>query len=216
MSTKVSNRFSNVFRQLCLMLLLLAATIVHAAEQKIMVLGDSLSASYGIDPEQGWVHLLDQKLRKQYPGWQVINNSISGDTTGNGLARIDGSLALHKPSIVIIELGGNDALRGMPLPLIKQQLRELVERAERTGAEVYLMEMRIPPNMGKRYTDQFTALYSEVANETSATLIPFFLNEIAVDKAMMQADGIHPTAQAQPLMMKLVLEALEPKLKNKT
>lgn len=216
MPTKALNLLSIFLRQLGPTLLLLGATIVHAAEQKIMVLGDSLSAGYGIDAEQGWVHLLDQKLRKQYPGWQVINNSISGDTTGNGLARIDGSLALHKPSIVIIELGGNDALRGMPLPLIKKQLQELVERAENTGADVYLMEMRIPPNMGKRYTDQFTALYSEVAAETSATLIPFFLNEIAVDKAMMQADGIHPTAQAQPLMMKLVLEALEPKLKSKT
>lgn len=195
---------------------LICSTLALASEQKIMVLGDSLSAGYGMDPEQGWVHLLDQSLRQQFSGWQVINNSISGDTTSNGLARIDGSLALHKPSIVIIELGGNDALRGMPLPLIKKQLTELVQRVHATGAEALLMEMRIPPNMGKRYTDQFTALYGDVARETGATLIPFFLNDIATDKAMMQNDGIHPTAAAQPKMMRSVWRALEPMLKKNT
>ena len=176
----------------------------------IMVLGDSLSAGYGMDPNQSWVQLLANELTQKAPKWQVINNSVSGDTTGNGLARLPGSIQLHQPKIIIIELGGNDGLRGTPLAQIEKNLSELITTAKNSGAHVLLMEMRIPPNMGKRYTDQFTALFAETAKKNQIALIPFFLNDIAPNKELMQADGIHPNAKAQPLMMRSVLDTLGP------
>lgn len=176
----------------------------------IMVLGDSLSAGYGMDPNQSWVQLLANELTQKAPKWQVINNSVSGDTTGNGLARLPGSIQLHQPKIIIIELGGNDGLRGTPLAQIEKNLSALITTAKNSGAHVLLMEMRIPPNMGKRYTDQFTALFADIAKKNQIALIPFFLNDIAPNKELMQADGIHPNAKAQPLMMRSVFDTLEP------
>ncbi|NQD38769.1 arylesterase [Permianibacter sp. IMCC34836] len=167
----------------------------------VLVLGDSLSAGYGLQDGEGWVHLLDQRLQKTAPGWSVVNASISGDTTSNGLQRLPASLKQSQPQIVIIELGGNDGLRGTQLPIIKQNLIALVKQAQAAGAKVLLMEMRIPPNYGKKYTERFTGQYSEIAEETGATLVPFFLREVGGRNELMQADGIHPNASGQPKML---------------
>lgn len=190
------------------MLLLLSP--LPALANTVLVVGDSLSAGYGLQDGEGWVHLLEKRLKLQAPGWTVINASISGDTTSNGQQRLAGSLQQHKPSIVIIELGGNDGLRGTQLPIIKQNLTDLVKQSQAAGAKVLLMEMRIPPNYGKKYTDRFTGQYREIANETGAVLVPFFLAEVGGRNELMQADGIHPNALGQPKM----LEATWPLLKK--
>ena len=181
-----------------------------ALAKTVMVVGDSLSAGFGLQDGEGWVQLLDKRLKQHAPGWSVINASISGDTTSNGLQRLPDSLKLHKPSVVIIELGGNDGLRGTQLPVIKQNLTTLIKQAQAAGASVLLMEMRIPPNYGKRYTERFTAQYSEIAKETGAVLVPFFLAEVGGRSELMQDDGIHPNAKGQPKM----LEATWPLLKQ--
>ena len=176
----------------------------------VMVVGDSLSAGFGLQDGEGWVQLLEQRLKQQAPAWKVINASISGDTTSNGLQRLPESLRLHKPDVVIIELGGNDGLRGTQLPIIKQNLTTLVKQSQASGASVLLMEMRIPPNYGKRYTERFTAQYGEIAKETGAVLVPFFLAEVGGRSELMQDDGIHPNAKGQPKM----LDATWPLLKG--
>lgn len=192
---------------LLLTVLLLSPT---AFGKNILVVGDSLSAGFGLQDGEGWVRLLEQRLQQNAPGWAVVNASISGDTTGNGLQRLPAALTLHKPAVVIIELGGNDGLRGSPLQLIKQNLLELIRQSQSAGATVLLMEMRIPPNYGKRYTERFTRQYAEAATETGAILVPFFLAEIGGRNELMQADGIHPNAKGQPKM----LEATWPLLKK--
>lgn len=177
---------------------LLVAGLAQAQDHRLLVLGDSLSAGYGLEqPELGWVSLLAQSLGNEY---QVINASVSGETAGGALARLPALLAQHQPTQVIVELGGNDGLRGHALANLQQQLREIIQRCKKAGAEVLLMEMRIPPNYGRRYTEQFTALYGRLAESESVTLVPFFLQDLALQDNMMQSDGIHPTAQAQPLM----------------
>lgn len=173
---------------------------------RLLVLGDSLSAGYGLDnAEQGWVSLMANAIDGQY---QVVNASVSGDTTAGGLARLPKLLAEYRPALVIIELGGNDGLRGYSIAALRKNLTELTSSAQDAGARVLLMEMQIPPNYGRRYTEKFTALYAEVARDTGATLIPFFLAELALQDGMMQADGIHPTAQAQPAMRDAVMPFL--------
>ncbi|UTA46304.1 arylesterase [Simiduia sp. 21SJ11W-1] len=201
-------------RALLATLALLVATAAHAtdtphsqAKNKLLVLGDSLSAGYGLAvTEPGWVDLLDEAL----PATHIVNASISGDTLAGGLARLPQLLAMHKPRWLLIELGGNDGLRGHSLAAIRAQLTELITLGQAADAQVLVMEMRIPPNYGKRYTEKFTALFGEQAHVKGATLIPFFLEDIALQDGMMQGDGIHPTAAAQPLMRDQVLEYLAP------
>ena len=187
--------------RLTLVVLTLLLQPLSAFANTVLVIGDSLSAGYGLQDGEGWVQLLDQRLQKNASNWKVINASISGDTTSNGLQRLAGSLDLHKPRIVIVELGGNDGLRGTQLPVIKQNLTTLVKQSQAAGAKVLLMEMRIPPNYGKRYTERFTAQYHEVAKETGAILVPFFLAEVGGRNELMQPDGIHPNAKGQPKML---------------
>ncbi|HEX4911619.1 MAG TPA: arylesterase [Permianibacter sp.] len=196
--------------RLSLVVLTLLLQPLTAFANTVLVVGDSLSAGYGLQEGEGWVQLLEKRLQSAAPGWQVVNASISGDTTSNGLQRLAGSLAIHKPSVVIVELGGNDGLRGTQLPVIKQNLTALVKQSQAAGAKVMLMEMRIPPNYGKRYTERFTAQYSEVAKETGAVLVPFFLAEVGGRNELMQPDGIHPNAKGQPKM----LDATWPLLKK--
>lgn len=200
------NRFALTILTALGLLLLPLTTMANT----VLVLGDSLSAGYGLQDGEGWVQLLNQRLKKAAPGWTVVNASISGDTTSNGLQRLPASLKQNQPQIVIIELGGNDGLRGTQLPVIKQNLTALVKQAQTAGAKVLLMEMRIPPNYGKKYTERFTSQYSEIAKETGAILIPFFLREVGGRHELMQADGIHPNASGQPKM----LEAMWPLLKQ--
>ncbi len=184
-----------------------------ATAKSIVVLGDSISAGYGIEVSQGWVALLQQKLNEKATGHIVHNESISGDTTAGGLARIDRALTLHKPDVVIIELGANDGLRGLPPALIKSNLAEIAHRAKLAGAKVLLLGMKIPPNYGKRYTDLFYNIYPQLATELGVPYVSFIMEDIALDKDMMQADRVHPNAKGQPLIADKVWPQLLPLLK---
>ncbi|OUR83109.1 arylesterase [Cycloclasticus sp. 46_120_T64] len=178
----------------------------------IVVLGDSLSAGYGMPMEKGWVSLLQQTLHEQNSPYRLINKSISGDTTAGGLGRIDKALEQYTPEIVIVELGANDGLRGMPPILIKKNLAELIRRIRKTGARVLLLSMRIPPNYGKRYTEMFYQNYPDLAEETGVALVPFILQDIALAQEMMQQDGLHPNEKAQPIIAGKVWQQLRPLL----
>lgn len=167
----------------------------------VLVLGDSISAAYGIQRDEGWVHLLEDRLARIDSGYRVVNASISGDTTGGGLARLPAALKTHDPALVIIELGGNDGLRGYPVTSIRKNLEQLVELAVTGGREVLLVGMQIPPNYGHRYTRAFQNLFEEVAAERGVAVVPAFLEEVGVQPGLMQADGIHPNAEAQPLLL---------------
>lgn len=181
--------------------------------QSILVLGDSLSAAYGITEEESWVALMRDRLTAEGYGYHVLNASISGDTTSGGLRRLIRALEQHAPALVIIELGGNDGLRGTPLRTIRQNLAEMIERSLDAGARVVLAGMMIPPNLGP-YADAFARMYPELAAEYEVALIGFFLDGIALDRSLMQPDGIHPTAAAQPLVLDNVWPVLEPELRR--
>ena len=167
----------------------------------VLVLGDSISAAYGIQRDEGWVALLQDRLAGIGPDYRVVNASISGDTTGGGLARLPAALATHDPALVIIELGGNDGLRGYPVTSIERNLRQLVELASADDREVLLVGMQIPPNYGHRYTGAFQNLFQEVAADRGVAVVTSFLAGVGVEPSLMQDDGIHPNAKAQPLLL---------------
>lgn len=179
-----------------------------AAETTILVMGDSLSAGYGIDIEQGWVNLLEQELTKNY-AIQIINASVSGETSSGGNTRLPALLAEHKPDIVILELGGNDGLRGHPLKLLEKNLQAMIDASKKIEAKVLLAGMQIPPNYGARYSNQFKALYPKLAEKNQLGLIPFLLEGIGGNETLMQRDRIHPTAEAQPIIVNNVLPELK-------
>jgi len=175
-----------------------------AATKTILVLGDSLSAEYGLKRGTGWVPLLDQRLKQQNIAAKVVNASISGDTTSGGRSRLPALLAQHKPTHVIVELGGNDALRGLPLKLTEANLNAMVTAAKASGATVLLLGMQVPPNYGKQYGQQFAQLFANVAKATQSAVVPFFLKGFADGEdaqRWFQRDRIHPNEQAQPLML---------------
>lgn len=178
----------------------------------LIVLGDSISAGYGIRAEEGWVSLLEKTLEQSETNWHAVNASISGDTTSGGLARLPGLLATHNPGMVIIELGGNDGLRGYPVQKIEQNLTNMVSLVRQSGAIPVIAAMRIPPNYGPRYTRAFDGVFAKVATAEEVTLIPFLLEKVALEDGMMQSDGIHPTAPAQPLLLEAVWPVIEPLL----
>ena len=178
---------------------LLIPLLTQAREPvKVLVLGDSISAAYGMNIEQGWVHLWAQSLQDRA---QIINASISGETTAGGLARLPALLTQHQPALVVIELGGNDGLRGYPLSLLKHNLTQLVSLSQTAGARVALVPMQIPPNYGEHYTQRFFDTFEQVATERQAVLTPFILEDVALNASLMQNDGIHPTAAAQPRLL---------------
>ena len=179
-------------------------------QQTILVLGDSISAGFGIDKQQGWVALLEKSLILEHPQYALINASISGETTSGGVNRLKSILDKHQPSLVILELGGNDGLRGMPVKLMTQNLTTMIKLSQEAGAKVLLLGMRIPPNYGQRYSELFAKQYQQLATDFNIALVPFLLNGIAGETGMMQADGIHPTQNAQPIMMKSVWLAIKP------
>ena len=183
-----------------------------SAERAVLVLGDSISAGYGIQREQGWVHLLDQALAQREDNWKAVNASISGETTGGGLARLPGVLSEHNPDIVVIELGGNDGLRGYPVNKIRANLKAMVDLVQASGATPMIVAMRIPPNYGPRYTQAFDQVFGEVAKAKETLYVPFLLEKVALADNLMQEDGIHPTAEAQPLLLDAVWRSLEPLL----
>ena len=180
----------------------------------ILVLGDSLSGAWGINTDEGWVALLQQKLLQQGLDYTVINASVSGDTTRTGLSRIETALKEHQPTIVIVALGGNDGLRGLAFSEIENSLARIIERCQKAGAQVLLLAVRLPPNYGPVYTDQFAALYSRLSERYKVPLVPRLLHQVAENRELMQDDGIHPTAAAQPQIMRNVWAGLEPMLKG--
>ncbi len=196
-------------RSVVSLLLLLLTNVGFASSNTVLVLGDSLSAGFGLREAEGWVALWQKQAQQQKKNWTIVNSSISGDTTENGLLRLPAALQRHQPQIVIIELGGNDGLRGTPPMVIRKNLVALVQMAKKSGAHVYLMEMRLPNNYGKKYVEAFIANYRIVTEQENISLIPFFLADVALEKNLMQADGIHPNASAQPLMMQAVWRALK-------
>ena len=207
-------RNANPFRPLLLIVLLAISPLLSADEKaRILVLGDSLSAGYGIELEESWVSLLAERVAENHP-YQVVNASVSGETSGGGLARLPALLKEHTPALVILELGGNDGLRGHPLNIMQQQLESIIQKSQDAGAQVLLLGMQIPPNYGQRYTEHFHQVYTQLAKKYELAYVPFFLEGVAVDRDLMQRDGIHPTAEAQPAMLDNVWVGLEPLLKN--
>lgn len=195
-----------------IMLCLLLLAPVAGAGQTILVFGDSLSAAYGMAAESGWVSLLQGRLARNHPGWRVANASISGETTAGGLARIQASLANHRPAIVIVELGANDGLRGLPLEATRDNLDGIVRAARDSGAKVLLAGMRLPPNYGRDYTERFAAIYPALAKKHRTALLPFLLEGFAHRRDSFQPDNFHPTAAVQPLILENVWKLLEPLL----
>lgn len=188
--------------------------VAAAGKPVILVLGDSLSAGYGIPVEQGWVARLQQRLDAEGYGYTVVNASVSGETTGGGLERLPRALSLHKPAIVVVELGGNDGLRGLPVAELRLNLEGLITASRAAGAQVVLTAIRIPPNYGPQYTEQFYEVYATLAREQRLAWVPFLLEGIALRDELFQGDGIHPDLQAQPILLDNVWPALEPLLER--
>jgi len=180
-----------------------------AATKTLLIVGDSLSAGYGLPQQQSWPVLLQQRLAEKKSPWRIQNASISGETSGGALARLPALLQQYQPAVVLIEIGGNDGLRGFPVPRLRQNLEQLIKLSQTAGATPVLMQIRIPPNYGPRYTEQFVAVYAEVAQNHQIKLWPFFMDKIAVQPELMQADGIHPNAQAQSIIRDLMLPYIE-------
>jgi len=183
-------------------------TAADSAPPVILVWGDSLSAAYGIPLESGWTQLLQARLREQGYPHRVVNGSVSGETTAGGVARLSAALREHHPAIVVIELGGNDGLRGLPLQQLRANLAAMVRRSRAAGARVLVCEMRMPPNYGAAYTEGFQRTFAEVARAGPARLVPFLLEPIATDPKWFQEDGIHPTVAAQPRLLDVVWPVL--------
>jgi acyl-CoA thioesterase-1 len=181
--------------------LLLAAALAHSAPKTVLVLGDSLSAEYGLTRGSGWVALLEQKLKAEKIDAAVVNASISGETTSGGRARLPALLAQYKPGLVIIELGANDGLRGLPVAAAEANMRAMVELARKNNAQVLLVGMRMPPNYGRDYTEHFFGMYKTVATQLKTPLVPFMLEGVAEKPSLFQADRLHPTAQAHPTIL---------------
>ncbi len=174
------------------------------------MLGDSISAGYGLDnPAQGWVTLLAEKIKATGKASEIVNASISGEVTAGGLSRIDGLLAQHKPGIVILELGANDGLRGLQPSLMQANLNEIIMKAKKSGAKIVLLGMRIPPNYGKRFNDMFEVVFPTLAKQHESAYVPFLLEGVGGNAKLMQPDGLHPNAEAQPILMQLVWEKLQ-------
>lgn len=183
-----------------------------AGNRTILVFGDSLSAAHGLRPDQGWVALLVRRLHRQGYRYRVVNASVSGETTAGGLARLPHELTAYRPGIVILELGANDGLRGLPLTLAEKHLGVMVRMARTAGARVLLVGILIPPNYGPRYTRQFAAMYPDLARRYHLPLVPFLLNEVALDPRLMQSDGLHPNARGEPLVLDTLWSYLTPML----
>lgn len=183
-----------------------------ASERSIVILGDSLSAAYNMEVTESWPNLLQARLEEHGYAYRVFNSSIAGDTTQGGLARLPRLLERESPAIVMIELGGNDGLRGIPLEVTRENIAGMIRASQQAGARVIVSEMRIPPNYGRSYTEKFQSLFGELAEEYGETLLPFLLRDIALDPELMQADGIHPSAAAQPQILDEVWAVLKPLL----
>jgi acyl-CoA thioesterase-1 len=194
-------------------LVICLGTAASAANGKtLLVYGDSLSAAYGMPERRGWVALLEERLKRERPDYSVANASISGETTAGGLARIDKVLVMHKPAVVILELGANDGLRGLPVAAMKSNLAAIIERSQKAGARVLLVGVRMPPNYGESYTRAFERALADVAKSRKAALVPNLMEGFSEKLELFQADRIHPTEAAQPAVLKNVWKPLAPLL----
>ena len=193
----------------------LAATAnAYSAPKTVLVVGDSLSAEYGIARGAGWVALLEQKMKTEKIDARVVNASISGETTSGGKARLPALLGQHKPDLVVIELGANDGLRGLPVPSAEANLRAMIAAAQAQKARVLLVGMRMPPNYGRAYTERFFGMFKTVATSTKSPLVPFMLEGVADKPALFQQDRLHPTAQAQPIILNNIWPTFEKMVKR--
>lgn len=199
--------------RLGLLVLSLALPACAGAAGTILVFGDSLSAAYGIAQDRGWVALLQARLKEGHMNYSVANASISGETTAGGLSRIGKALEQHRPKVVILALGANDGLRGLPLDAMKKNLAQIIRAAQGSKARVLLVGMRMPPNYGPDYTQQFERSYAELAKEFKLALVPFLLESLAERRELYQPDNLHPVAAAQPMVMETVWKQLAPLLK---
>ena len=202
-------------RFLCTLgLLLWGVAVAQAAPTRsVLVLGDSLSAAHNIPVESGWVHLLGERLGKMQPPWRVVNASISGETSLSGRNHLPGLLAKERPAVVVIELGANDGLRGLPLDALRDNLVAMIDLAHKRGARVLLLGIELPVNYGPQYRDGLRAIYAELARSKRTALVPFLLDGVALDPALMQADGLHPLAKGEPRVLANVWFALKPLLR---
>ena len=194
--------------KIILILFLTFSYSITAESKKLLILGDSISAGYGLKESENWVQLLETSLKTSIKGLKIINSSISGDTTIGGLSRIESDLAEHKPNYVLVELGGNDALRGYPINKIKNNLLKIIDASFAAKANPIIMQIRIPPNYGKNYVAAFENIYSEIAEEKNIPMLTFLLEKVALDKSLMQLDGIHPNQKAQQIIANQVEEEL--------
>ena len=190
-------------------LLNLSLNLYSEKAKSLLILGDSISAGYGMSKEKQWSEVLKEKLNQEKISLQIINASVSGETTGGGLVRSDKLLQNNMPSYLLIELGGNDALRGYPPQTVKNNLLEIINLGKTYGSKSIIMQIRIPPNYGNRYRNEFESIYTEIAEETGSLYMPFMLNNIALEKNLMMADGIHPTEEAQPLIAEEIFNYLK-------
>ena len=209
-----SARMRKLFTSFILSLTLTLIHPVFAAEKTttILVMGDSLSAGYGLKPDEGWVNLLRQRLQQQNLNYRVINASITGDTTQGGLARLPKTLQREKPDIFILELGANDGLRGFDISLTRNNLNRMVELAHADNSKVLLLGIQLPANYGHSFREKFRQIFSDVANKQQTALVPFFLKGVAETRDLMQPDGIHPAAEAQPVILDNIWPVLQPLL----
>jgi len=191
-----------------LLIFILLAGTAQAGKQTILILGDSISAAYGMSVEQGWVALFGGQIAEQYPNVELVNASISGETSGGGLRRLPQLLASHKPQLVVVELGANDGLRGFPVKTLRHNLANITKLAREAGARVILVQMEIPPNYGSKYTAAFHNSFALVAKATDSILSPFLLDGVAGNPALIQADGIHPNPAAQPRILTNIVPLL--------
>jgi len=195
-------------------ILIALVAITAQAAQNIVIFGDSLSAAYGIQPNKGWVALLESKLKQQNSEYKVINASISGETTSGGLTRFDQMLKTHQPEIVVIELGANDGLRGLSLNEMQSNLNSMITKAKAKNATVMLLGIKIPPNYGIQYAQKFSAIYATLAQKYDLNLVPFFLDGVAGNRKLIQDDGLHPNAVAQAKLLENIWPKLEELLKK--
>jgi acyl-CoA thioesterase-1 len=202
-------------RFLYLTVILLFVAARGAAAETLLIVGDSLSAAYGIPVETGWVALLQQQLAAEHPGWKIVNASISGDTTANARARIPQAISTHQPEVVVLELGGNDGLRGLSLQAMRDNLAAMIELAQAHNAGILLIGVDLPPNYGPRYTEKFRAVYQSLAADYRVSLLPSLLDGVGTRTELMQTDGIHPNGKAQAQIAERVRESLEPLLNHR-
>jgi acyl-CoA thioesterase-1 len=193
---------------------LLVTCSAAASERTLLVFGDSLSAAYGLRTDQGWVTLLQQRLQAQGYGYRVVNASVSGETTDGGRNRLARALIQHRPDLVILELGGNDGLRGLPVRDIQANMAQMIQAIRKSGAKQLLVGIRIPPNYGPQYTRAFAGMYAALAKEQNVPAVPFLLEGVALDKRLMQADGVHANAMGQPRLLENVWARLQPLLRR--